>query len=464
MDMSELCRDQHVGSSPSGKFLPAPPKTLAETGVPEQLIFSLALRHFYCAGDLSVACLSARLALPGSVVRTLLNRLRAAGVVMPLSVAEDGALQTWALTPSGRQRSAEARACCRYEDVLPVSLEAYQLSLRSQALRLSPSQRDLGRALSGLAFESHTIDQLGVALASMRSFIVHGPPGSGRSSLVKAIGDVEGGAIWIPRFVLVGEHIATLYDPRWHVAVDDHSAGFGAETQSISSGYQRTSALHGNPTHGAPSPYDHRWVRIRRPLVIVNAEHDQTAFEFVCDPINNAWIAPLQMKAANGWMVVDDTFGPSRLRRATISRLAESLDAGVAALASPCNGRVDIPLQFRLVTVESQAPSRVGYHRLGIRFGPSVAVMPLTPLTYRRAARCAAERLGVRCSEEAIDFLVDTLHQASAVPRLASIPNEVFRWLSDEARCLDREPVIDPESLGRAWRALFDQSIGDQSR
>lgn len=431
MDMSELCRDQRVGSSPPGRFLPIPPKTLTDTGVPEPQIFSLALRHLYSAGDTTVACLSARTALPGSVARPLLNRLRAAGLVRPLGALEDGALQTWGLTPAGRERAAEARAACRYENVLPVSLDAYRLSLREQAMRVCASQADRVRTLPGWAFETQTLDQLGVALASMRNFVIHGPPGSGRSSLVEALGTIEAGAIWIPRFVLFGDHVASLYDPRWH----------------------------GDPIQEGLSAHDHRWVCIRRPLVVVSAEHDQTAFEFFCDPVTNSWVAPLQMKAANGWMVVDDTFGPSRLRRATISRFAVALDAGVAAIASPGNCRLNVPIQFRLLTVESQAPSRVGYHRLGIRFGPSVAVLPLTPSTYRRAARCAAERLGVWCSDEAIDFLIDTLHQAGAVPRLASIPHEVFRWLSDEARCLGQEPVIDPASLARAWQALFDQPI-----
>ena len=51
---------------------------------------------------------------------------------------------------------------------------------------------------------------------------------------------------------------------------------------------------------------DPRWVKIRRPEIIVGGELTMRNLDLIFDPISKTYEAPLQMKANNGLFVIDD--------------------------------------------------------------------------------------------------------------------------------------------------------------
>lgn len=75
-----------------------------------------------------------------------------------------------------------------------------------------------------------------------------GYPGNGKSSIAERITDCFGDEVWIPHALLRAGEIVTLFDPEIH-----RRAGADGEGES---GGERV---------------DRRWVRIRRPKVVVGA-------------------------------------------------------------------------------------------------------------------------------------------------------------------------------------------------
>ena len=71
-----------------------------------------------------------------------------------------------------------------------------------------------------------------------------------------------------------------------------------------------------------PAPRDRRWVRIRRPVVIVGGELTLEMLDLTFNPISKFYEAPLQLKANGGVFLVDD-FGRQRM---PARRPAEPLD------------------------------------------------------------------------------------------------------------------------------------------
>ena len=72
--------------------------------------------------------------------------------------------------------------------------------------------------------------------------------------------------------------IIVVYDPSVHEAVDD--------------------------IHKADE--DSRWVRCKRPSIVVGGELEQKMLDLQMDETSRIYAAPLQMKANNGVLVIDD--------------------------------------------------------------------------------------------------------------------------------------------------------------
>src|SRR5205085_3325956 len=128
------------------------------------------------------------------------------------------------------------------------SLEAYSAMLRWEFARtpeVKPAH--VTAALSGLVLSKRAVRMAGLAVSSGRSLFVYGPSGNGKSSLGRQIHAALRGDFWIPHCIAVRNNVIRLFDEQVHqrVALSDEKAS---------------------------AAIDQRWVRIRRPLVVVGGE------------------------------------------------------------------------------------------------------------------------------------------------------------------------------------------------
>src|SRR5262249_7872136 len=151
------------------------------------------------------------------------------------------------ITDRGREHASRAMETCGYIGPAPVRLEAYAAMLRWQFAN-SPQVKPehVVTALSGLVLSPKAAQLAGLAVSSGRSLFIYGPPGNGKSSLGRAIHSALVGDCWIPYSISLGESVLRLFDPHVH--------------QRVEVANERAGAI------------DPRWVRIRRPLVIVGGE------------------------------------------------------------------------------------------------------------------------------------------------------------------------------------------------
>ena len=84
----------------------------------------------------------------------------------------------------------------------------------------------------------------------------------------------------------IRDRIITVYDPSIHKQAED----------------PKTSTIH-----------DERWVLCHRPAVLVGGELTVEMLDMQHNPASNYYVAPMQMKANNGVLVIDD-FGRQRIR------------------------------------------------------------------------------------------------------------------------------------------------------
>ncbi len=453
MDMTEVKRLRAPAQSGGAGFQPVLPRTISDLGLPEVFLNGLVLRVLYSLGDCSTQRLAQKMAIPAPVLRSLLHRLRVARLVEPLKSGEEGDGELWGLTAMGRSRAVESRSASAYVGPVPVTIEAYRRSVLDQAAEPTPSPSDIESALADLALDSDTCDRLGAAVASQRSFVVHGPPGSGRSSLVGKLALISRGTVWVPHAVLVGDEVLSVYDPALHRASNGLVRDVLAGNEESSDHFPR--AAHQAAPISAGIGLDLRWANVFRPFIVAGAAHERTGFEIRPNSVDRSLSAPLHLKAAHGTLVLDDSAARPRARRELVGCLSGGLERGADLLSLPDHSVVEVPLRYRLVLVDSRPPWKNGYHRLGARFGHQVPLVPLSVSTYRRAALLAANELGLRWDEQAFKFLISNLHKQRSIPLFASIPFELFRRIAEHAHWRAASRIIDSESLARAWAGLF---------
>src|SRR4029077_14671678 len=97
------------------------------------------------------------------------------------------------------------------------------------------------------------------------------------------------------------------------------------------------------------TPRDRRWVRIRRPVVIVGGELTLDMLDLTFNPIAKFYEAPIQLKANGGVFLVDD-FGRQRQRpQDLLNRWIVPLESRIDYLTLHTGKKFQVP--FDVLTV-----------------------------------------------------------------------------------------------------------------
>ena len=155
---------------------------------------------------------------------------------------------------------------------------------------MHPTVKDLKNAFSDLLVNQKMLRRLGPAVNSGRGLFLFGAPGNGKTSIAERITKAFGDTLWIPLAIGIDGEIMRFFDPGLHEEVPLKERGGPLHTNAV----------------------DKRWVRIRRPTIVVGGELTMDALEVNPSTGNNVSEAPLQFKSNCGTLVIDD-FGRQRI-------------------------------------------------------------------------------------------------------------------------------------------------------
>src|SRR5260370_38232038 len=91
--------------------------------------------------------------------------------------------------------------------------------------------------------------RLGPAVNSGTGLLLYGAPGNGKTTLAERITLCFGHEIWIPKTLIAEGETIKFYDPAYHSAVESSQPGLIRKES-----------------------HDNRWIKLRRPPVVVAAE------------------------------------------------------------------------------------------------------------------------------------------------------------------------------------------------
>ena len=276
--------------SPEMEFVPVEPKDLFESGLSEAEIESLILKFLHFYGCSLGRHLSEQIKLPFGIVKSILDGLKNQLLVAYRNFVGVNDYE-YELTNDGRDKAKRLTELCSYCGAAPVGFNKYVESVERQSLQSTRiGLPQIQQALKGLHLPTGILEQLGQAVNSGRCILLHGESGNGKTSVATRCVDAYEDGIWIPRTLAVCGEIVRFYDPTVHQTLP---------TQPADSLLRK-------------SIVDQRWVRIKRPGIIVGGELNLEHLEISQNRHSGILEAPIHMKSNNGCLVVDD-LGRQRL-------------------------------------------------------------------------------------------------------------------------------------------------------
>ncbi|MEF1192053.1 AAA family ATPase, partial [Vibrio parahaemolyticus] len=270
---------------------PKVPSAVEGLGIPASVVENLVLKHLAAYPKCDLVELTQRLCVVSNIVELALAQLRKRSWVEVYQPASDKLSHSYSnvrysLTEFGLAEADIAYRKDPYIGPAPVSLEDYWTVVEGQDLRKNPIMRaDVERALSDVFGSEHLIPVLGPAINSGRAMLLYGHAGTGKSYVAARVLNAMSTSVFIPYAIYADGNIIKVFSEHHHRRLDNSHSQVFVKLE----------------TH-----YDKRWVLCERPNIQVGGELTMDMLEVNHSEHNRVWIAPLQMMANNGILVIDD--------------------------------------------------------------------------------------------------------------------------------------------------------------
>jgi hypothetical protein len=423
-------------------FFPPPITRIEDTGLSPLWLQDLILKVFYYQGYLTGFKLAEEIALPYvGVVDLLLEVLKREKLVeVKTSQAGlgEGAYQ-WAITGLGIARAREALERSQYAGPAPIPINVYNESQRKQSRgRVLVTEKIMRQILSSLILSEKTFKRIGPALNSGTSIFLYGPPGNGKTTIARAIGNqVLSQNIYIPYSIYIDGQVVKLYDSVNHqIAPDDEVT------------YTGTSTLRGVRR-------DPRWVKIRRPFIVVGGELSLAGLDLVFDDVHKYYEAPFQVKANGGIFLIDD-FGRQQVRpRDLLNRWIVPLENRIDFLTLHTGRKIEVPFDVLVVFSTNLPPKDLVDEAFLRRLRHKIEIGDPSYEDYREIFKRVAADKKVVYNDQALAHLLQEWYIKKDRKLRASHPRDLCDQIVDISKYEGIESAMTNDLIDRAAESYF---------
>jgi hypothetical protein len=418
--------------------VPPAPATLEATGIARDQIAQLLVKVLY-SGEATGLGLAARLRLPYALLESIIEHARAERLIEVKGASGSGTAGfRYALTDLGRDRAAQYLVANQYVGPVPVPLTAYVDTMRALAAARGYIERDrMRQGFSHLVVGNHVLEQLGPAVNAGKAIFLYGPPGNGKTVIAEGMGAALGGDMYVPFAIDVDGQTVTLFDPVNHEPIEPIDAV--VDQQSILK----------------VAPADRRWIRIKRPAIIVGGELTLNMLDLTFNPDAKFHEAPIQLKANGGVFLVDD-FGRQRMRpEELLNRWIVPLESRVDYLTLHTGRKFQVPFDVLIVFATNLDPASLVDEAFLRRIPYKIAIEDPSVEEFTRIfeLNCRARKL--RFHQVMVAYLQRRHYRPHGRPMRACHPRDLLEQITALCRYQGREPVINRELLDAACASYF---------
>ena len=421
------------GASVPDAFVPIEPETWDDAKVTEGETEAFILKFLLSRGNATGVETADQIKLPFKLAEDLLRQLKNDQLVYYRGTAAMGDYE-YQLTDMGRERARRYSDHCTYFGSAPVALTDYIASVKAQSLSCQhPTTEDLHRAFSDLLLNSRMLNRLGPAINSGRGLFLYGAAGNGKTSIAERVTRCFGQTIWIPRAIGLDGEIIRLYDPSNHEEMP----------------LERSEGIVNHHR------IDRRWVRIRRPTIVVGGELTMAAREVSLNITTGISEAPLQLKSNCGTLVIDD-FGRQRMSTdELLNRWIVPLEKRYDYLNLPNGKKMEVPFDQLIIFSTNLEPKDLVDDAFLRRIPYKIDVQDPSEEEFRELFRIVAPKLGFECSEEAVDYLIQKHYRPIGRPYRCCQPRDLLLQVRNFCYYQNQPPELTPENFDFAVENYF---------
>ena len=400
-----------------------PPGNPAATGLPLTMIEDILLRIVVADGRQSVTKVAERMHCVPGMLDGVVSALRDRSLIEYQGM--DGRTYLIAATEAGREQSRRRSEECRYAGPLPVPLDLYSRVVRAQRPNLYLDRDTLTRAYSDLVVSAELIDQLGPAICGDGAMFLYGPPGTGKSSLAERMIRAYGDTVLVPHCIEASGQVITVFDPTLH-----------------------------EPLEEQPAALDSRWIVCKRPAVIAGGELHGAMLDLNLDTEVGTYLAPLQLKANNGILVIDDFGRQIMTPEELLNRWIVPLDRQIDYLTL-AGRKLAVPFEVKVVLSTNLDPASLGDEAFFRRIHNKVYVGCLDDEQFDWVLARVASAKRVELTEDAAAHLRRRARAAGDGELRAYLPGVVCKLALAICRYENTAPKLSPALVDRVLDLYF---------
>jgi len=414
---------------------PAMPASLEDTGLTVGQVEQLLVKTLD-DGELTGLVVADRMRLPYSMLEPLIERLRAERLVEVRGAAATGTSSyRYALTDLGRGRAQQFFENSLYVGPAPVPLARYIAYMTELAAARGYMDRErLSQGFAHLIISEKVLEQLGPAVNAGKAVFLYGAPGNGKTVIAEGMGRTLGGDMYMPHAIDVDGHVVTMFDPIIHHAVETESATTSVITQKAD---------------------DRRWVRIRRPVVMVGGELTLDMLDLRFNAMSKFYEAPIQLKANGGVFLVDD-FGRQKTRpQDLLNRWIVPLESRIDFLTLHTGKKFQVPFDVLTVFATNLDPDSLADEAFLRRIPYKIPITDPTLDEFTRIFELNCRRRKMRFHRVMVAYLQRRHYAPVGRALRACHPRDLLDQVTALCRYRGIEPVITRELLDAACESYF---------
>lgn len=434
---------EHKPADPNVVRLPAPPQSIKETGLSGAFLHELALKIIRYLDGPTADQVARIIGLTTTLTQEIIEQLKADRMVEVSGGSYDlPGRYKLRITDRGEDRAEQALERCRYAGAAPVPIEQYERVVAPYlAVRHRPSIEAVRTAHDALILDSEVADLLERALCSGRTAMVYGPSGNGKTHVLTEFVRLLEGDMLCPRAIYAYGQIIRIYDPLVHVQSGSEQRPDLGREESGDSGLTRHD-----------EQMDHRWVKIKRPGLIMGGEVTAESLELGYDPIARFYQAPKHLKAQGGVLVVDD-FGRQKVApEDLLDRWIMALERGRDNLLLRTGESIDVPFAMTILLSTNLDPVDLADAAHLRRIYYKAYMPPVSADQFKRIVSSMLSELTVTTTEQDLDQAVAYLEKATKGRLSGSLPRDLVSIIVDNAEHEGKVPTLDPQSVELAYK------------
>jgi hypothetical protein len=413
-------------------FVPPLPVTIGDLGLNDGFISEMIIRTLYFRGNLSGGQVATELRVPFyGIISILLEQLRhqeLIDIAGQIGLGDVGYVYT--LTNKGQQRALDVLTKTAYSGPMPVSFADLIASINAQTIKnVVVTRTNIRKAFADLIISDTMFSLIGPAVNSGSSVFFFGAAGNGKTSIAERITRLMGDSIFVPYAVETDGQIIKIFDPINHNSLDD------PDIDRLG--------------------YDARWVRIKRPVVVVGGELTLESLDLVYNENSKVYEAPFQMKANGGIFLIDD-FGRQLVRpQELLNRWIVPLEKRYDYLTLVTGKKLEVPFDQLICFSTNLDPADMADEAFLRRIKYKINIIDPTEQQFREIFKLVCKGKKVPYDDKGVDYLIKRWYKPFNRPFRSCQPRDILDQMVSLAKYNLEKPTMSPDLIDSACTTYF---------